>query len=88
MKIIIISGPSGSGKTTISKKLSKALSKSFLISTDDYYKTGFISSILSHIIDSYFDKLISLNFNNLRKDINEIIDKKRIKHLYKYNFCQ
>ena len=86
MKIIIISGPSGSGKTTISTKLTKALRNSFLISTDDYYKTGLISRILSHIIYSYFDKLVSINCNTLRKDIKEIINKKTIKHLYKYNF--
>ena len=86
MKIIIISGPSGSGKTTISTKLTKALRNSFLISTDDYYKTGLISRTLSLIIDSYFDKLISLNSKTLIKDIKEIINKKRIKHIYKYNF--
>ena len=86
MKVIIFSGPSGSGKTTISKNLSIALKNSLLISTDDYYKTGLISRILSHLIDSYFDKLISLNSNIIRKDIKEIINKKRIKHLYKYNF--
>ena len=63
MKVIIISGPSGSGKTTLSKKILKKLKDGIILNTDDYYKTGIISQISSKIVPSYFDKVISLNFN-------------------------
>ena len=86
MKIIIISGPSGSGKTTLSKKLSSNLENSFVISTDDYYKTGLKSKILSFIVDSYFDRVISLNTTLLNQDISMIIKENRSYHTYKYNF--
>ena len=86
MQIIIISGPSGSGKTTLSKELSSHLENSFVISTDDYYKTGLKSKILSLIVDSYFDRVISLNTALLNQDISMIIKEKRSYHSYKYNF--
>ena len=60
MKLIIITGPSGSGKTTISNNLSNKLKNSYVISTDDFYRTDFLSKILSIFVKSYFDQLISL----------------------------
>ena len=86
MKLIIITGPSGSGKTTFSNELSTLLNNSLVISTDDYYKTGFTSKILSFFINSYFDKLTSLNIKLLRNDLLKIIENKLINHSYKYNF--
>ncbi len=86
MKIIIISGPTGSGKTKLSNLLCKKLKNVLIISTDNYYKTGFISNLLSKLIRSYFDKTISFNKNLINKDIKTIINKKRISHCYKYNF--
>ena len=86
MKLIIITGPSGSGKTTFSNELSILLKNSLVISTDDYYKTGFTSKILSFFINSYFDKLTSLNIKLLRNDLLKIIENKLINHSYKYNF--
>ena len=86
MKLIFITGPSGSGKTTISKKISKNLTNSYILSTDDYYKTGFISKIFSKIIKSYFDRILSHDKRLLKKDIDYILKNRSIKHHYKYNF--
>tara|TARA_Y100000589_G_scaffold327964_1_gene370943 strand:+ start:869 stop:1474 length:606 start_codon:yes stop_codon:yes gene_type:complete len=86
MKFIIICGPSGSGKTTLGINLLREIKNSYLLSTDNYYKTGLISKILSKIINSYFDRKISFNIKLLRSDIYEIIKNKKIKHNYKYNF--
>ena len=60
MQIIIISGPSGSGKTTLSKQILNKLKNCLILSTDNYYKTGTISKIISRLIKSYYDREISL----------------------------
>ena len=86
MKIIIISGPSGSGKTSLAKKLLVKLENCHIISTDDFYKTGKISNLLSKLIDSYFDRKISHNSRLLRKTINKILKFKEINYSYKYDF--
>ena len=86
MKLIFITGPSGSGKTTISKYISKNLRNSYILSTDNYYKTGFISKILSKIIKSYFDRLLSHDKRLLKKDIDYILKYKSTNHHYKYDF--
>ena len=86
MKLIFITGPSGSGKTTISKYISKYLSNSYILSTDNYYRTGFISKILSKIIKSYFDRILSHKKKIIKKDIDYILKNKSINHHYKYNF--
>ena len=86
MKIIIITGPSGSGKTSLSKKLMVELENCHIISTDDFYKTGKISNLLSKFIESYFDRKISHNSKLLRKTINKILKNKEINYSYKYDF--
>ncbi len=86
MNIIIITGPSGSGKTSLAKKLMAKLDNSHIISTDDFYKTGNISNLLSYFIPSYFDRKISHNGNLLKKTINKIIKDEEINYSYKYNF--
>tara|TARA_Y100001978_G_scaffold19615_1_gene15506 strand:- start:1346 stop:1948 length:603 start_codon:yes stop_codon:yes gene_type:complete len=88
MKIIIITGPSGSGKTSISKRLMLELENCHIISTDDFYKTGWISNIFSKIIESYFDRKISHNSKLLRKTINKIIKNKEINYSYKYDYIK
>ena len=50
MKLIFISGPSGSGKTTLSNQIIKQHKNGFVLSTDNYYKTGLISKLLSKIV--------------------------------------
>ena len=86
MKIILITGPSGSGKTTLGKSLINKLKHSHMLSTDDYYKTGIISQLLSKLIKSYFDKEISHDNYLLKKTIKKILKEKKIDHFYKYDF--
>ena len=86
MKIIIISGPSGSGKTTLSIKILKKFRNGVLLSTDNYYKTGIPSKILSIIIKNYFDRIISFNYKLFKDDLIEIINTGVSKHTYSYNF--
>ena len=88
MKIIIITGPSGSGKSTLARKLMNEINNCHIISTDDFYKTGKISNLLSKCIDSYFDRKISHNSKLLRKTINTILKNKEISYSYKYNFIK
>ena len=57
-----------------------------VLSTDNYYKTGYISKILSIIVDGYFDRGISLNYKLLRKDINFIIKNKSSNYERSYSF--
>tara|TARA_Y100001978_G_C23560215_1_gene368895 strand:+ start:126 stop:731 length:606 start_codon:yes stop_codon:yes gene_type:complete len=88
MKIIIITGPSGSGKTSLAKKLMVELENCQIISTDDFYKTGKVSNLLSKVIDSYYDRKISHNSKLLRKTINNILKNKEINYSYKYDFIK
>tara|TARA_B100000963_G_C22383877_1_gene561331 strand:- start:72 stop:674 length:603 start_codon:yes stop_codon:yes gene_type:complete len=88
MKIIIITGPSGSGKTSLAKKLMIELENCHIISTDDFYRTGRISNLLSKFIESYFDRAISHNSKLLRKTINKILKNKEINYSYKYDFIK
>jgi uridine kinase len=74
MKIIFISGPSGSGKTTLSNKLIKKNKNGFVLSTDNYYKTGLISKILSKFIVGFFDRSISFNYKLFKKDFDFIYE--------------
>ena len=86
MNIIIITGPSGSGKTSLAKRLMAKLDNCHIIRTDDFYKTGNISNLLSYFIPSYFDRKISHNGKLLKKTINKIIKDKEINYSYKYDF--
>ena len=72
MKLIFISGPSGSGKTTLSNKLIKKNKNGFVLSTDNYYKTGLISKILSKFVEGFFDRSISFNYKQFKKDFDFI----------------
>ena len=73
MKLIFISGPSGSGKTTLSNQIIEKTKNGIVLSTDNYYKTGLISKLLSKFIKGYFDKSISFNQKLFRKDFNFIL---------------
>ena len=88
MKIIIITGPSGSGKTSLAKKLMAKLENCHVISTDDFYRTGKISNLLSKFLESYFDKQISHNGKLLKKTINNILINKEVNYSYKYDFIR
>ena len=72
MKLIFISGPSGSGKTTLSNKFIKKNKNGFVLSTDNYYKTGLISKIISKFVEGFFDRSISFNYKLFKKDFDFI----------------
>ena len=76
MKLIFISGPSGSGKTTLSNQIIEKIKNGIVLSTDNYYKTGLISNLLSIFVQGYFDKSISFNYKLFKKDFNFILKNK------------
>ena len=86
MKLIIISGPSGSGKTILSKQILKKLKNGIILNTDNYYKTGIKSQILSKIINCYFDRKISFNFKLFKEDLDFILKNGHSNFSYEYDF--
>ena len=86
MQLIIISGPSGSGKTTLSEIILKNIKNGLILNTDNYYKTGLVSKILSRIITSYFDKKISINSELFNRDLEFVFKNGFSNFSYKYNF--
>ena len=86
MKLIFISGPSGSGKTTLSKKIKEEIKNGIILSTDNYYKTGLISKLLSKFVEGYFDRGISFNYKLFKKDFNFILKNGISIHERSYNF--
>ena len=86
MKLIFISGPSGSGKTTLSNQIIAKLKNGIVLSTDNYYKTGIISKLLSKFIDGYFDRKISFNYKLLKNDVDFIIKNGISIHERSYDF--
>ena len=86
MQLIVISGPSGSGKTTLSKRILKKIKNGIILNTDNYYRTGILSQILSRTLTSYFDRKISFNFGLFKKDLEFIVKNGFSDFYYKYNF--
>jgi len=72
MKLIFIGGPSGSGKTTLSNQIILKNKNGFVLSTDNYYKTGLISKLLPKFVESFFDRSISFNNKLFKKDFDFI----------------
>jgi len=72
MKLIFISGPSGSGKTTLSNQIIKKNKNGIVLSTDNYYKTDLISKLLPKFIEGFFDRSISFNNKQFKKDFDYI----------------
>jgi len=72
MKLIFISGPSGSGKTTLSNQIILKNKNGFVLRTDNYYKTGLISKLLSKFVEGFFDRRISFNYKLFKKDFDFI----------------
>ena len=72
MKLIFISGPSGSGKTTLSNQIIQKNKNGIVLSTDNYYKTGLISKLLSKFIKGFFDRSISFNKKLFKTDFDYI----------------
>ena len=86
MKVVIISGPTGSGKTALSNNIQKKLKNAFVLGTDNYYKTGMLSKLLSIFIRGYFDRKIRFNHKLFKKDLNFILDSGKVNHKYSYSF--
>ena len=86
MKLIFVSGPSGSGKTTLSNQIILKNKNGFVLRTDNYYKTGLISKLLSKIVEGYFDRVISFNYKLLKKDFDFIVKNRISIHERYYNF--
>ena len=86
MKLIFISGPSGSGKTTLSNQIIEKIKNGIILSTDNYYKTGLISKLLSKMVEGYFDRSISFNYKQFKKDFNFILKNGFSIHERSYNF--
>ena len=73
MKLIFISGPSGSGKTTLANQIIVKIKDSIILRTDNYYKTGLESKLLSKFIEGYFDRSISFDYKLFKKDFDNIL---------------
>ena len=86
MKLIFISGPSGSGKTTLSNQIIGKIKNGIVLSTDNYYKTGLISKILSKFVEGYFDRNISFNYKLFKKDFNFVLKNRITIYARSYNF--
>ena len=86
MKLIFISGPSGSGKTTLSNQIILKIKNGIVLNTDNYYKTGLISKLLSKFIVGYFDRSISFNYKLFKKDFNFILKNRTSINERTYNF--
>ena len=86
MRLVFISGPSGSGKTSLSKKIIGKIKNGFILSTDNYYKVGLISKLLSKFVEGYFDRSISFNYKLLEKDFNFILNEGISMYERSYNF--
>ena len=86
MKIIIISGPTGSGKTNLTKEILNKFKNGIDLSTDNYYRTGLISNLLSKIIYGYYDRKISFNYKLFKKDLHYICKNNKSEHIYSYDF--
>ena len=86
MKLIFISGPSGSGKTTLSKQIIRKSKNGYILSTDNYYKVGLISKLLSKFVKGYFDKSISFNHKLFNRDFNFILKNGISIYERSYNF--
>ena len=86
MKLIFIGGPSGSGKTTLSNQIILKNKNGFILSTDNYYRTGPISDLLSKFVDGYFDRSISFNKKLFKKDFDFIYNNRISINDRYYNF--
>ena len=86
MKLIIVSGPSGSGKSRLSKLILKKIEDGIILNTDNYYRTGIVSKILSKIITYYFDRKISFNYELFKSNLEFILKNRFSNFSYKYNF--
>ena len=86
MKLLFISGPSGSGKTTLSNQILARIKNGIVLRTDNYYKTGIISKLISIFVKGYFDRSISFDCKLFKKDFNFIVQNGISINERSYNF--
>ena len=86
MKLIFISGPSGSGKTTLSNQIILKIKNGIVLRTDNYYKTGLQSKLISKFLEAYFDRNISFNYNLFKKDFYYILENGKSINERSYDF--
>ena len=86
MKHIFISGPSGSGKTTLSNQIILKIKNGIVLRTDNYYKTGLQSKLISKFLEAYFDRNISFNYNLFKKDFYYILENGKSINERSYDF--
>ena len=86
MKLIFISGPSGSGKTTLSNQIISKIKNGIVLRTDNYYKTGLQSKLISQFLEGYYDRSISFNYKLFKKDFNYILKSGTSINERSYNF--
>ena len=78
INLVLISGSSCSGKTYLSKSLCNLLGDTLILSTDNYYRAGSIPILLGLFLKGYYDRIISIKKEKLKKDINEILEGRKI----------
>jgi len=62
------------------------IKNSIVLRTDNYYKTGLQSKLLSKFLESYFDRSISFNYKLFKKDFNYILNNGTSIHERSYDF--
>ena len=62
------------------------IKNAIVLSTDNYYKTGLLSKVLSKFVEGYFDRNISFNYQLFKNDFNFIIKNRVSFHERSYDF--
>ena len=86
MRLILISGASGSGKSYTAKLISDNIKNTIVLSTDDYYRNIVPKFVLGKTYISYYDRLISIKYNKLVKNIKKLLKGDPYINSCKYNF--
>ena len=86
MKTIVITGPSASGKSYLASKIANNFKYSLVIKTDSYYRDNIFIKILSKLILSIYDRIISIKKIEIIRTIESISKKEKYIKFYSYDF--